>query len=103
MSEPDLDEVLTAANAAVSYALDVRSHHRKRSKRGSPQREADLKIALARLREAMDPVRSVIARSQFELMNVTKARKIQKIRQASNDLQRERRKLWKMQDREETK
>jgi hypothetical protein len=97
MPEPDLDTILLGAAAAVSYAQDVRAHHRKRTKRGASQREADLWIARNRLREAMEPVRSVIGRAQFDLMSATKAKQIEKARQASRDLQRERRKLWKMQ------
>jgi len=48
----------------------------------------------------MDPMRSVIGRMQFEVpSSKTRARKLEKVREASNDIQRERRKLWKMQER----
>jgi hypothetical protein len=99
MPEPTLDDILAQAASAVSYAQDVRSHHRKRTRRGNPQREADLQIALDRLRVVMDPLRSVIGRMQFEVPSKTLAKKYEAVRTASQDVQRERRKLWKMQER----
>lgn len=97
MSESDLDTLLAESAASVSYAQDVRAHHRKRTKRGDRQREADLRIALDRLRGSMDPLRSVIGRSQFEVPSKTRAKKLEKVREMSRSIQSERRKLWKMQ------
>ena len=97
MAELDSTDTLVAAASAVQYAQDVRAHHRKRTKRGNPQREADLKIAQDRLHSAMEPVRTYLGRLQFEAR--TDQRTTERIRAASVELQRERRKLWKMQSR----
>lgn len=88
-------EMLRGGQTAVDYAVSVRTYHAKRTKRGSQQREDDIKIALERLRSAMKPIRSEIASWPFR--TVVKEREA--LEAMSKAIQRERRKLWKMRSR----
>jgi hypothetical protein len=94
---PQVD-LLDNAQQAVEYAQRVRKTHRRRTARQSTQRNTDIQIALDRLREAMTPIRSEIGR--FPYGPATEAAEIwrQAVREASQAIQRERRKLWKMRD-----
>lgn len=94
-----IEESLREADLAVQHAQEVRAYHRKRTERGDRQRETDIALALERVRLAMKPLRSEIGRfrHQESLPNLIERR--EKIRDASLALQRERRKLWKMQER----
>ncbi len=85
------------AEAAIENAKRVRAAHARRSRRGAPQRESDIKIALDRLKTAMKPLRSEIGRFPYgpDTEVAEQNRKI--IIDLSQDIQRERRKLWKMQ------
>jgi hypothetical protein len=74
----------------------VRKFHRRRTNRNSPQRETDIQIALGRLRDAMDPLRSAIGRFPYEPPTEPVFARQQRIRDVSAAVQRERRKLWKM-------
>lgn len=87
---------LEAAAAAVAYAQQVRAFHRRRANKRSPQREADIALALQRLREAMAPLRSEIGRFPYGPQTTEAEGNRDKIREASEAIQRERRKLWKM-------
>lgn len=92
LPQPELDE----AALACSHAHSVRALHRRRTEKGSAQREEDIRLALERLREVMRPLRSHIARfptgPQTEAADANRAA----IRKMSAAVQRERRKLWKM-------
>lgn len=88
-----MDFDLTEANAAVSHAQSTRRLHARRTKKGTQQRETDLKIAVERVREAMKPLRRAIARLPYD---DTPAEHAARMRSASARLQRERRKLWKL-------
>lgn len=96
MTEPDY---LTEAKAAVANAQAVRALHRKRTTKGSPQRETDIRLALGRLRDAMKPLKSEIGRFQFDHLTTIEENRQEEIREASQQIQAERRKLWKMQKR----
>jgi len=96
-------QAVNAGRAAVSFAQRVRETHARRSPRGSAQREADIKVALERLRTTMEPLRSEIGRFPYgpKTPDADANRKI--IYDLSQAIQRERRKLWKMQERKRGK
>jgi hypothetical protein len=85
-------ELVSNAEDAVVYAQAVRKAHRRRTRRGTPQREADIRIALERLARAMRPIRRRIARIPY--LRVTDP--AEDLRAASQEIQKERRKLWKL-------
>jgi hypothetical protein len=91
--------LLEDAEAAVDLARSVRRLHARRSKKGGIRREADIQNALERLKAAMKPLRPVIARFPYEPQTVTAEAARARVRAASDAIQRERRKLWKMQAR----
>lgn len=86
------DEWIQASENTVRYAQLVRNHHAKRLKRSNPQRQQDIDAALKRIASTMKPIRSYLGRMPGLAQD-------HPIRKASFALQRERRKLWKMQDR----
>jgi hypothetical protein len=88
---------IEAAESSIRNALLVRQHHRRRTERGDHQREADIALALERLREAMKPIRR--ARGQFPYEPHTEANleHQEEIRDLSRCIQAQRRRLWKMQ------
>lgn len=88
--------LVTAAKTAINYARHVREVHARRSDRGAPQREADIQIALDRLKQAMKPLRSEIGRFPYGPKTEQAEENRQVIYRLSQDIQRERRKLWKM-------
>jgi DNA-binding NtrC family response regulator len=99
MTTAAINEALHEASLAIQNAQEVRAYHRKRSQRGDTQREADLEMAIERVRDAMRPLRSEIGRFPHQAQSATVEARQGKIRAASTALQRERRKLWKMMDR----
>jgi hypothetical protein len=90
-------DAIEAADAAVSFAQQVRRFHARRSDKTSAQRSADIALALERLRTAMLPLRSEIGRFPYGPQTTLAEKNRQTIRDASDSIQRERRKLWKMQ------
>src|SRR3954471_22681742 len=97
MVDTPLQRELDTAAAAVSHAQEVRILHRRQTERASSQRQRDIELALERLKDAMRPLRTHIGRIQRvpELFNEPDE---EAIRSASQALQTERRKLWKMKD-----
>jgi hypothetical protein len=91
-------QALREAETAISHAQRVRQRHARNTEKGSAQREADIKIALDKLRKAMRPLRSEIGRFAYGPQTETAEDNRAKIRAVSAMLQAERRKLWKMQD-----
>jgi hypothetical protein len=89
-------DALAEAEAAVRHAQMVRNQHRRRTERGSPTREADIALALDRLKAAMRPLRSEIGRFKYGSAGDDSR---EAIRGASLAIQKERRKLWKMRSR----
>jgi hypothetical protein len=87
-----MEDMLDEARRASENARAVRDFHAKRNKRGSRQRETDIRLALERLRDAMRPIRRAIARLPYSTAVID----AEALRSASQDLQKERRKLWKM-------
>jgi anti-sigma-K factor RskA len=87
---------LDRADAAVIFAQQVRRLHRRRQNKNSEQRTQDLAAAVARLKEAMAPLRSEIGRFPYGPQTNAAAENRQTIRDASAAIQRERRKLFKM-------
>jgi hypothetical protein len=95
------ESMMEAADAAVIFAQQVRRMHRRRTGRSSTQRKTDIDLAIFRLKEAMGPLRSEIGRFAYGPQTTLAERNRQAIRDASDKLQRERRKLWKMQTTEQ--
>ena len=93
-------EALAAADAAVVFAQQVRKHHRRRTNRNAEQRTEDINRALQRLKDAMAPLRSEIGRFPYGPQTDVAEKNRELIRDASDALQRERRKLWKMKTKE---
>lgn len=91
--------VLNSADAAVRHAVATREAHAKKTSRGSTMRQRDLEIAQDRLKRAMAPVRSELSRlARKKDGNPTlAAAQRDPLKAASLAIQRERRKLWKMQ------
>lgn len=92
-------DALRQAHAAVVFAHQTRKHYRRRPDRNKRDREKDIQKALDRIRRAMAPIRSEIGRFAHQPCDVEGLIRREKIRKASQDLQRERRKLFKMQQR----
>lgn len=84
------------AEAAVAYARHVRRFHARRTDPRSAQRATDIALALDRLRAAMTPLRSAIGKFPYGPSTAIAEANRQRIRDASAEIQRERRKLWKM-------
>jgi hypothetical protein len=90
--ETPLEKLLSDADQAVEFAQSVRKRWAKKSSRESPQRIADIKVASDGLRRAMKPIRSRIARTSHG----SRSEPAESLRAASQRIQTERRKLWKM-------
>lgn len=90
-------EDIEFAEAAVAYAQQVRAYHRRRTERGSKARESDIEVALDRLRAAMKPLRTHIGKFAYGPQTTVAEDNRQAIRAASEAIQIERRKLWKLQ------
>jgi hypothetical protein len=97
--KPDTD-IVTEAKAAVSHAQRVRRSHARRTDRNSKQRAKDVEMALDRLREAMRPIRSGIAKYAVGPQTEDRRQVYYLYRDLSEAIQKERRKLWKMCPRE---
>lgn len=96
MPENTIEQHVEAAELAVDYATNVRRYHAKRSDRDSQQRKDDIEMALSRLKEAMKPLRSEIGRFPYGAQTDAAEAVREKVRESSDAIQRERRKLWKM-------
>lgn len=90
------DGLIENADAAVVFAQAVRQTHARRTNKQSNQRKIDIDLALMRLKEAMAPLRTEIGRFPYGPQTGVAERNRQKIRDASERIQRERRKLFKM-------
>lgn len=106
MEATEIQQALHTARLAASHARDVRAAYRKRVDRDDRQRQVDIQNALNRLKRAMEPIRSELARIPYKLRENELAKAQEVLRRerailltASDGLQRERRKLWKMQKR----
>lgn len=91
------EDTIETALAAVAFAQQVRRFHARRTDKKSSQRASDIKLALSRLQNAMGPLRSEIGRFPYGPQTTLAENNRQVIRDASDAIQRERRKLWKMQ------
>lgn len=78
---------------AIDNARAIRKALAKRTRKGDRQRNQAIDRALRDIRLAMKPIRHEIARTQYE-PNDSRYRQV--ILLLSDQLQRERRKLWKM-------
>lgn len=89
------EELIADASKAVQHAQSTRKAHAraKGGHRGGKQREQDIRLALERLQKAMKPLRRRIQR----LVYLPSSYPGEGLREASQAIQRERRKLWKMQ------
>lgn len=88
---------LDTARAAVRNAVNVRNHHKRRTRRGDEQRETDIAIALDRLKDAMKPLRRAIGQFPYDDDTEAAFEKRNEIRDLSAEIQGQRRRLWKMQ------
>lgn len=86
---------------AVDYARQVRRVNRRRTQKGDPQRESDLDLALERLQAAMVPIRRHVGKFPYGPEGDEASENRASIREASQAMQAERRKLWKMKQRRE--
>jgi hypothetical protein len=84
-------EILAEADDAVEYAIKVRLHHANKTRKGSPQRAADIRVAKLKLHHAMFPIRRILCNIPYKPTDFE-----QELKEASFALQRERRKLWKL-------
>lgn len=98
MASNSIREDIKNAVAAVAHARAVRSVHRRRSAKGSPQREGDIQLALTRLKDSMRPLRSYLGRLPYSTEG-TSPDEITLVKDVSQAIQKERRKLWKMKKR----
>lgn len=94
-------EQVDNAWTAIEFAHSVRKVHRRKSSKGTPQREADIQTALDRLKNVMLPLRKEVGRFPYGPQTTTADANRALIREASAAIQSERRKLWKMQKRKE--
>jgi hypothetical protein len=90
-------DAIDGAEAAVAFAAQVRAYHRRRTDPRSEQRATDIARARERLQEAMKPLKSEIGRFTYGPQTAPAEANRQAILKASDAIQRERRKLWKMQ------
>jgi hypothetical protein len=96
------NQLMETADAAIVYARQVRKHHARRTDINSPNRAADLDLALERLAGAMKPLRSEIGRFPYGPQTTIAEHNRQTIRDLSKAIQRERVKLWKMKNKRRT-
>lgn len=82
---------------AVRHARDVRKFHARRTVKGNKQREEDLMAARKRLQMAMEPLRSWRGGAHFRPSTTNYANLEDDIIEASEAIQGERRRIWKMQ------
>jgi hypothetical protein len=88
---------METARAAVRNAVLVRNHHKRRTRKGDPQRETDIALALERLKEAMKPLRRAIGQFPYDHQTEAAGERREEIRELSAEIQGQRRRLWKMQ------
>lgn len=96
MLDPQTKQMLKTADSAVDNAQKVRHFHARRTAKSSQQRQSDIEIALTRLKEAMKPLRSEIGRFPYGPQTTEAETRRDRIREASEAIQRERRRLWKL-------
>jgi hypothetical protein len=89
-------QAIEEADAAVAFAQQVRKFHRRRTNRTDPRRANDIALARERLADAMVPLRSEIGRFAYGPQTDIAEHNRTLIREASERIQVERRKLTKM-------
>ncbi len=82
-----------AAYSAIDNARTLREGIRRKSQKGGKHRNEELKAAREQLRRAMKPVRSEIHKTQYHHPHDPYRSYLLLL---SADMQKERRKLWKM-------
>ena len=93
-----MTDMIKDAAQAVVHAQKTRKKHALKSPLDSEQRLADLGEALALLKKAMAPLRSAAGRYPFEAQTDIAEKRRAGIKLASEAIQKERVKLWKMQN-----
>lgn len=100
-SEPltgrQMQEALRAAEIAVAAAQEARATLRGRTTKGSLEREGTIAARIDALNHAAKPLRREAGR--FAHDPARERRWGPRVRKAATAIQRERRKLWKMQER----
>ena len=99
MQRKPISDLIRDADDAVAFAEQVRKIHARRTAPGASQREDDIRNGLARLRDAMKPLRSVLGAFPFEPQTATAEARRAGVRAASERVQSQRRKLTKMRNR----
>ena len=99
MPSPSHSSMLQDADIAINLAQEVRAFHRRRTKKESNQRKTDVRHASARVSRAMKPIRSALGRARHLPQTDEHKAQVAELRDASQRLQSERRKLWKLRGR----
>ncbi len=99
MQRKPTSDLIRDADDAVAFAERVRKVHARRTAPGDSQREDDIRNGLARLRDAMQPLRSVLGSFPFEPQTESAVARREGVRAASERVQSQRRKLTKMRNR----
>lgn len=92
----EIQQWVQDALLAVEHARSVREVHRRSTRRGNKQREQDIDLAMTRIKKAMAPIRSIIAKFPYLSEAQVSEPSREALQSASAHLQAERRKLWKM-------
>lgn len=89
-------QTVEKAEAAIAYAQEVRTYHRKRTRINHPQRNTDIQYATRKVQAAMRPIRSKLGKAPYRPINETSRRETDELKRLSARVQAERRKLWKL-------
>lgn len=97
---PELPKTtLETAAEAVACAQATRRYHARKTDPKNEERQAEIEASLGKLRAAMKPLRHEIARYPYGPQTASARAYRDALAAASQALQRERRKLWKLKPR----
>lgn len=96
LMDRETERMVAEARAAAEYACGVRELHRRRSKKNNSERQEDIRVALERIQAAMKPIHAKRISDSYRRQTATAQQNREPLRSASQAMQRERRKLWKM-------
>lgn len=99
MKPPTPAKIIADANGAVAFARATRLVNARTTSKGDIARERALRTALDKLRAAMLPLRSCMARFPYGPQTEAARRNRARVKVVSQEIQVERRKLWKMTNR----
>lgn len=96
MHKKPTKEQLEEARKAADYARRTREYHKWRTSTDSRQRRTDATLAVTRIRNAMAPLRSYLGAAPYGPQTAAASEFTARVKKLSLNLQRERRKLWKL-------